>query len=149
MNPFTVRTNAHPRALPATLLLLLVFAGRLPAQEQADDSDKPIQMKMEYQPNACKAQLAVEYFQRGDKAHVKTELTNEDCAASAGSYTIRVRIRGADGEIKSTDHPETWKRSDESSVATEKDYFIGDDVDLINVRSRNLKCECAIESAEP
>jgi len=149
MNPFTVRTNTGQLGLLATLLLLAASAGKVSAQEQADDPDMPIQIKMDYQPNACRAQLVVEYFQRGDKAHVKTELTNEDCAASAGRYTIRVRIKDGNGEIKSTDYPETWSRSDDASVAKEKDYPIGDDVDLINVRSRNLKCECAVEPTGP
>jgi len=149
MNPITLPAYARQALLPAAITLLLTCTSELRAQDQADGADKPIQMKMDYQPNACSAHLGVEYFQRGNQAHVKTELTNDDCAASAGTYTVRVRFKGEDGEIKSVDHPETWSRTDALPIEREKDYLIGDNVDLINVRTRNLKCECAVEATQP
>jgi hypothetical protein len=138
--------------LPVSTFCLMSLPVCSNAQDQtdteSDDSAKQIQMKMEIQPNACRAHLGVEYYQRGEHAHVTTELTNDDCAASSGRYTIRVRFRGEDGEIRNLDYPETWERADASPVESVKDYFVGENVDVIRVRVRDLKCECTAEEIE-
>jgi len=97
--------------------------------------------------NACKAELEIEYYQKGSSAHVESTLTNEDCGASSGSYVIQVRYRGADRQTRSKEFAEPWERTDTAPVLVEKDYFIADDVDIIRVRSRKLNCTCEVEES--
>ena len=96
---------------------------------------------------ACKAALEIEYYQKGSSAHVESTLTNEDCGASSGSYVIQVRYRGADRQTQSKEFAELWERADTDPVLVEKDYYIADDVDIIRVRSRKLKCTCVPEES--
>ncbi len=97
--------------------------------------------------NACKAELEIEYYQKGSSVHVESTLTNADCGASSGSYVIQVRYRGADRQTRSKDFAESWTRTDTVPVQVEKDYFIADDIDIIRVRSRKLNCTCAPEES--
>ncbi len=97
--------------------------------------------------NACKAELEIEYYQKGSSAHVESTLTNDDCGASSGSYVIQVRYRGADRQTRSKEFAELWERTDTAPVLVEKDYYIADDVDIVRVRSRKLKCTCVPEES--
>ena len=90
----------------------------------------------------CKAQLQVSYIQKDTVAEVDTTLNNTDCAASGGAYTILVRLRDENNELQSLEYPETWRRDDDQSIELRKDYFIGENVDLVSVRSRKLQCIC-------
>ena len=103
---------------------------------------KVVPVTMEFNTGACKADLRLEYFQKGANAHVKSTLSNEQCGASAGNYTIRVQYRDAEGNTKLLEFDETWNRDDDADVASEKDYFIGDDIDIMRIKSRNLSCHC-------
>ena len=102
----------------------------------------PVEVQLEYKSNDCEARLSLEYFQRGENAQVNSTLTNGQCAASQGTYTIQVRYRGDDGELKTRDFAETWSREDAEPVLASKQYFVGEDVDLVRVRSRRLTCTC-------
>ena len=103
-------------------------------------------IKMEKHLGGCKANLQLEYWQKGDTAEVTSTLLNPECGASSGDYTIHVRYRRDDGETLTDEYRETWARVDTEPVITTKRYPIGDDVDLIRVRSRGLSCSCdAIE----
>ena len=95
--------------------------------------------------NACKAELEIEYYQKGSSAHVESTLTNADCGASSGSYVIQVRYRGADRQTQTKDFAESWARTDTTPIQVEKDYYVADDIDIIRVRSRKLNCTCAPE----
>ncbi len=102
-----------------------------------------IEAEHEYMTNACEARLEIEYYQAGDSVHVETELNNDQCAASSGSYTLQVRYRGDDGEVQTVEFDELWERSDAEPVKLIKDYFVAENVDIMRVRSRRLRCECA------
>ena len=104
--------------------------------------EKRVPVTLEYNTGACKAELLLEYFQKGTEAHVKTTLTNEECGASSGNYTIRVRYKDAQGELGLAEFEEAWNRDDDGMVINEKDYFVGDDVDIVRVNSRRLSCNC-------
>jgi hypothetical protein len=104
--------------------------------------EKHIPVKLEYGADGCKADLQIEYFQKGTDAHVKTMLSNEECGASSGNYTIRVRYKDAQGELGLVEYEEAWNRDDDVTVTNEQDYFIGDDVDLVRVNTRRLSCSC-------
>lgn len=90
----------------------------------------------------CEAQLLFTYIQKNTVARVDSELTNTDCAASSGDYTIRVRFRDENNELQSLEYPETWRRDDDQPIELLKEYFIGENVDLVSVRSRKLQCVC-------
>lgn len=102
-----------------------------------------IEAEHEYVTNACEARLEVEYYQKGDSVHVETELRNDQCGASSGSYALEVRYRGDDGEIQTVEFEEVWERSDAAPITQGKDYYVAENVDVMRVRSRRLRCECA------
>jgi len=104
--------------------------------------EKAVPVAMEFNTGACKADLHLKYFQKGTDAHVETTLRNEECGASSGNYTVRVQYRDATGGSKLVEFDETWKRNDASDVTSEKDYFVGDDVDIMRIKSSNLSCRC-------
>ena len=90
----------------------------------------------------CAAQLFFTFIQKNTVALVESTLSNPDCGASSGDYTMQVRYRDDNNEMQSLEYPETWRRDDEQDLESRKEYFIGDNVDLVNVRSRNLQCIC-------
>ena len=100
-------------------------------------------------PNSCHVHGSLEYFQRGADADVETTIENYDCAASMRPYVIEAMIRAddADGPEKLT-FPESWSRDDDQPVVISKRYPIGDNVDLLRVKIRKLRCKCAEESGE-
>ena len=136
------------------LILLLATASLAVADEDESNINNEAKIRtsiaVEQTPatNACKAELEIEYYQKGSSAHVESTLTNEDCGASSGSYVIQVRYRGADRQTQSKDFAESWVRTDTAPVEIEKDYYIADDVDIIRVRSRKLRCNCATEATK-
>ena len=76
-------------------------------------------------------------------ASVDWVVDHQDCAASSGSYTIRIRYRDENNEVQDLEVEETWQRDDNSPVVGHGDYLIGDNADLVNVRSRSMRCQCA------
>lgn len=104
---------------------------------------------MQKRVGGCEAKLAIEYWQKGDMADVQMVLSNEECAASHGEFSIEVRVRNDEGELSSDSYAEVWSRSDDQPVTISRLYPIGDDVDLIRVRSNGLSCECDNETDEP
>ena len=110
---------------------------------QAAEIRIQIEAEHEYATDACEARLEVEYYQKGDSVHVETVLNNEQCDASSGSYTLQVRYRGDDGEVRTADFEELWERSDAEPITLGKDYYVAENIDVMRVRSRGLRCECA------
>jgi hypothetical protein len=114
--------------------------------------DRPFEMSvsipMEFKSTACEAKLNIEYFQRGDNAEVSSTLTNAECDASFGSYTVQLRYRGEGDELETVDYDETWQRDDTEPVVASRQYFIGENVDLVRVKSRSLTCTCVDEAVE-
>lgn len=92
---------------------------------------------------ACRATLSIEYLQIDTIAKVSGQIDNEDCAASSGDYTIQARVRDENGERKELDFPQTWQRNDDQPVNFSAEYPIGENAELLRVRSSGLSCECA------
>jgi hypothetical protein len=115
----------------------------------SNEADITLRMEVEQALviHACEARVELEYYQKGPNAHVETHLSNGTCGASSGTYTIVVRYRDAEGEFQSMEFEENWKRTDDSPVVAVRDYFVADDVDILRVRSRELRCVCADDSA--
>ena len=116
-------------------------------KSETKEFSKSVDIELEYVSDDCEAKLNLEYFQRGDKAQVNSTLTNPQCDASFGSYTIQVRYRGEDQELQTTNYEERWSREDAEPIVASNQYFIGDNVDLVRVRSRSLTCTCGSDVA--
>jgi hypothetical protein len=95
------------------------------------------------QKQYCNASNTIEYFQSDDIVSVSGEITNEQCGTSSGTYTMNIRYRDKNGELQELDFDESWQRDDNQTVKFKREYTIGEDVDLIRVRTRRMKCICA------
>jgi hypothetical protein len=107
-------------------------------------AEVPIEIEIPSQKTTqCQATIAFEYTQRNTVARVEGSIENGICAASSGDYTIAVSFRDQNGELKTLEFGETWQRSDDQPVEFLTDYPIGENVELVSVRSRRLRCVCA------
>ena len=91
----------------------------------------------------CEAAIEVEYTQRNTVAGVTGTIDTKDCAASSGEYKVVVSVRNEALELTTLEFVETWQRLDAEPVIFRKDYPLGDDVDLVRVRTRPVRCTCA------
>jgi hypothetical protein len=97
---------------------------------------------------SCQATIAVDYSQRNTVASVEGTIGNPDCAASDGDYSIAINIKDENGERKTLEFAESWRRDDDQPVKFSAAYPIGENVDLVNVRPKVLRCTCAAAPAE-
>ena len=141
------------KALRALQYLVVVAIGignaqAISAQEEQESKKQyeiRYKMKLSTTPPAeqtCAAQIYFTYLQKNTVAVVDSTIDNTECDASSGDYTMLVRFRDENNEIQSLEYPETWSRDDDKAVESRKEYFIGDNVDLVTVRSRKLRCVC-------
>ena len=94
------------------------------------------------QSAACQTSIRFGFSQRNTVVRVEGTLENGTCAASNGEYSVSLRIKTATGEVKTLEFPESWKRADDQPLAIKADYPIGENVDLLSVRMRSLRCTC-------
>lgn len=92
----------------------------------------------------CESLIEIEYDQRGAATRVTGVIRNDTCPASRGEYQVEARIRHDDGEIEVLVFDETWQREDDQPIEFTEDYPIGDNVDLVRVRTRGLQCTCSV-----
>jgi hypothetical protein len=98
------------------------------------------------QPSApqCEATTLTEYQQRNNVARVNGTVSLAACpAGTTGTFTLVARVRDDSGESRTIEFAEAWQRDDTEDHTFDTDYPIGDDVELMSVRVRNLKCSCA------
>jgi hypothetical protein len=100
-------------------------------------------LKAESKSALCSARVEIEYNQKNTVAWAAGTLDTPDCAAASGTYTIAVRYRDEAGEVHNVESEESWGRSDDQPVHFAGEYEIGENVDLIRVRVRKVRCECA------
>jgi len=91
----------------------------------------------------CAAAIEVEYSQRNTVAGVTGTIDTKECAAASGEYKVVVSVRNDALELTTLEFVETWQRLDAEPVIFKKDYPLGDDVDLVRVRTRPVRCTCA------
>ena len=133
---------------PIALCCLGLAAAVADAQEPEEPRRRAeirYQMTFETTPpdqRSCEASIFFTFLQKDTVAVVDSTIENHDCAASGGSYTIVVRFRDAQGEVQTLEYPETWQRADDQALDRRTEYHIGDDVDLVSVRSRRMRCVC-------
>jgi hypothetical protein len=120
-----------------TVFIVLMLGGPVWSQEQPSEALR-----------GCTAWVDLEYYQKNTHVYVKSTLTNEQCAASSGSYVIRIRYLPDEGEPDEIEFKETWSRDDDADIVTEKEYYVGENLEVRRVRSSKLKCVCAVENTE-
>ena len=109
-----------------------------------------VDLTLEYQKKACSMTLDLEYYQKVSVAQVKSTLQNDECAASWGSYVLRVHYLPDEGQRSTIEFEETWVRDNDNDVVTEKDYYIGEDLEIRRISAARLHCECTRpQSVEP
>ena len=92
----------------------------------------------------CEATTETQYQQRNTVARVTGNVSISNCpAGSSGTFDVVARVRDESGEVKPIEFAEKWQRDDAGNARFTSDYPIGENVDLVNVRVRNLKCTCA------
>jgi hypothetical protein len=104
---------------------------------------------------SCLAEVAISYVQMHDKVRVDTTIEHDDCAASGGDYTLRMRSTDATGVAHVDEFEESWRRDDSAAVEIRRFYPVDPERELkwMRVRtSRKTNCQCieaAAEQAEP
>jgi hypothetical protein len=110
-------------------------------------TEAPLNVSLELpQPDApeCDATTLTEYSQRNNIARVTGTVSIATCpAGSTGTFNVVARVRDESGEIKPIEFTEKWQRDDAGDSKFTGDYPIGENVELVNVRIRDLKCTCA------
>jgi hypothetical protein len=96
----------------------------------------------------CAATTTTEYQQRNTSARVDGAIAISDCTAAAGAYEVAVRIKDESGEDRVLEFSERWQRNDDRDVSFSADYPIGENVELVSVRLRNLTCTCSDPAKE-
>ena len=90
----------------------------------------------------CESVVSSEFQQRNTIARVTSTLKLAECTAASGAFTVAVRVRDESGEVETLEFSETWQRGDGQDVKFTADYPIGDNVELVGVRVRDLRCTC-------
>ena len=90
----------------------------------------------------CAAAVEVEYAQWNDTVRLNGVIENETCAASGGDYTVDVLIRADSGEVSTLSFEESWSRDDGDDVGVESEYPVGENVEVLRVRTRRVSCRC-------
>jgi hypothetical protein len=90
----------------------------------------------------CAATIELAYTQRGSTVGVEGTIENKDCGASGGDYNVVVSVRNENRELKTLEFREWWQRQDDQPVKFTRTYPIGENVDLVRVRSAQLQCTC-------
>jgi hypothetical protein len=91
----------------------------------------------------CGATTTTAYQQLNTIARVTGTLTIADCvAAASGAFTVAVVVKDDNGEERPLEFSETWQRSADSEVSFAADYPIGENVELVSLRLRDLICTC-------
>ena len=65
------------------------------------------------------------------------------------SIRLTVSVRDENRELKTLEFVEAWQRKDDQPVKFNVSYPIGDNVDLVSVRARQLRCTCDDLPEEP
>ncbi|HJR70300.1 MAG TPA: hypothetical protein VKA43_09700 [Gammaproteobacteria bacterium] len=144
--------------IPVSTSLPLALLAGLPSTAGAQqpestvlrsEQELKISIELPALPNTqCQATSTAAYEQRNTNARVESTIKVEDCKAASGAFTVTLRIRGDDGEVKLLELMETWQRADDQDVSFSADYPIGENVDLVSARVRGLSCTCADPAGE-
>jgi len=121
-------------------------SGQQETMQNEGHVEKKYVFKLETAPppkKYCHVSVDIGYLQKNADVMVNMTLENPDCAASGGSYTVAIKFRDENNELQTAEYEETWERQDDQPLQSRREYFIGENVDLINARVKRLKCVCA------
>lgn len=90
----------------------------------------------------CAATIEVAYTQRDTMVGVEGTIAHNVCAASSGDYKLVVTVRNENRELLTLEFFESWQRQDDQPVKFSGLYPIGENVDLVRVRSVQSRCTC-------
>ena len=90
----------------------------------------------------CEIAIDNEYYQRDTIVRVNSMIKNSDCAASSGAFDIELQVRNMDGGTERLVFHELWQRDDDQPVKFTADYPIGENLELVRLRSRGPSCTC-------
>ncbi len=92
--------------------------------------------------------IAIEFTQRDTVVDVSGTISNSDCAACSGDYEVIVSVRNESVGLKTLRFVETWARQDDQPVSFMAQYPIGENVDIVSVRARSVRCACLAAQKE-
>lgn len=92
----------------------------------------------------CQASVSLAYYQRNTLARVETTIDNQSCRIGSGTLEINASVRKAGSDRVNVTFPESWEQHDGGKVVFTRDYPIGDNVELLRVRSRGVECTCEV-----
>ena len=114
------------------------------AAVQAEQQAKAAHETAQREALQCAASTVTEYSQQNNIAHVTGSVSIATCAAgSAGTFEVVALVKDKSGETKPIEFHEKWQRDSAGDAPFAGEYPIGDNVELVNVRIRNLRCTCA------
>ena len=114
------------------------------AAAQAEKQAKALREAQLADALQCAATTVTEYSQQASTAHVIGSVSILSCpAGSAGTFDVVALVKDASGASKPLEFHEAWQRHEAGDAPFAGEYPIGDNVELVNVRIRNLKCTCA------
>ena len=90
----------------------------------------------------CQATISLAYYQKNTLAHVEIDIKYEACPVAKGNFEIGASVRNDNGESTSHNFSESWLQEGNFETSFIREYPIGSNVALSNVRSRRLQCEC-------
>lgn len=96
----------------------------------------------------CLASVSTEYLQSNTLARVESTIETEGCAAAIGEHTVSARVVDDEGNTTSIEFSETWRHEANTPLVLEAEYPIGENVELRNLRVREVSCECIEEPVE-
>jgi hypothetical protein len=119
-------------------------AGAAAQESSTARVEKEITISAELPPPrpACGVDISVQYFQANTAASVQSTIAVEGCPVAGVEYTIVARIRDEGGEVKTLEFNETFSPDDAETLTREADYPIGENVELLSVRARGMRCTC-------
>jgi hypothetical protein len=104
---------------------------------------QPRQIQLGGAGTQCEASTLTEFEQRDNVARVSGTVSISMCpAGTTGAFTLVANVRDDAGAITPLEFSETWQRADAQDHIFNSDYPIGDNVDVVSVRVRNLTCTC-------
>ena len=91
----------------------------------------------------CAATIEVAYTQRDSTVGVEGTIAHNVCGASSGDYKLVVSVRNENRELQALEFFESWQRQDDQPVKFSGAYPIGENVELVRVRTVQVRCTCA------
>ena len=108
--------------------------------------EKDLEVPLELPPmkiRQCAATTEIAYTQRDSTVGVEGTIAHNVCGPSSGDYKLVVSVRNENGELQRLEFFESWQRHDDQPVKFSASYPIGENVDLVRVRTVQLRCTCA------